>query len=170
MCHGVTQIEQLEPLVAKAGVIILGPGLGQSEWAKVVWSYVMEQKLPLVVDADGLNLLSERSKINENWVLTPHPGEAGRLLGVTAQRIQEDRLAAIKAINKRYGGVCVLKGVGSLVLAPNSLPGLCDKGNPGHGVGRDGGCFKWCHCWLDLAGYTARRGGKIGCLYTCNGG
>jgi ADP-dependent NAD(P)H-hydrate dehydratase / NAD(P)H-hydrate epimerase len=131
MCHGVTTIEQLEPLIDKADVIVLGPGLGQSDWAKTLWSYVIERTLPLVVDADGLNLLSGSDKLNENWVLTPHPGEAGRLLGVTAQVVQEDRLAAIKEINKSYGGVCVLKGAGSLVLAPNSLPALCDKGNPG---------------------------------------
>ncbi len=131
MCRGVTKAEELDPLIAKADIIVLGPGLGQSDWAKTLWRHVCEQELPLVMDADALNLLSETERVKESWVLTPHPGEAGRLINETAQTIQEDRLTAIKAINKRYGGVCVLKGAGSLVLSPNSLPALCDKGNPG---------------------------------------
>lgn len=131
MCHGVSHPKDLDPLIAKADIIIIGPGLGQSDWAKALWEYVSETKLPLVVDADGLNLLSQTEKNNSNWVLTPHPGEAGRLLGTTADVVQQDRLAAIKSINKDYGGVCVLKGAGSLVLSSNTLPALCDKGNPG---------------------------------------
>lgn len=131
MCHGVTDAEQLEPLIAHADVIVLGPGFGQSPWAKKLLMQVCATELPLVIDADGLNLLSEITLFRENWVLTPHPGEAARLINKTSQWVQEDRLAAIKEINKRYGGVCVLKGAGSLVLAPNSLPTLCDKGNPG---------------------------------------
>lgn len=131
MCHGIEKVENLKPLIDKADVIVLGPGLGQSEWAKSLWTSVCETELPLVVDADALNLLSKTNKFNENWILTPHPGEAARLLNETAQAVQQDRLDAIKKINKRYGGVCVLKGAGSLVLAPNSLPAICDKGNPG---------------------------------------
>lgn len=131
MCRGITQAEDLDPLLAKADVVVLGPGLGQSDWAKALWAYIVEKNLPLVVDADGLNILSQTDKYYENWVLTPHPGEAARLLDDTTDTVQSDRLAAIKEINKRYGGVCVLKGSGSLILAPNSLPALCDKGNPG---------------------------------------
>jgi NAD(P)H-hydrate epimerase len=91
--------------------------------------------LPLVVDADGLNLLSQTPKMSDCWVLTPHPGEAARLLNQTSDIIQQDRLSAIKAISQRYGGVCVLKGSGSLVLSANALPLLCDKGNPGMATG-----------------------------------
>lgn len=131
MSHGVADVAQLEPLIEKANVIVLGPGLGKSAWGKLLWSHVVETALPLVVDADGLNLLAETNLYKENWVLTPHPGEAARLLHVTTQEIQADRMAAVIEINKRYGGVCVLKGAGSLVLAPNSPPVICDKGNPG---------------------------------------
>jgi NAD(P)H-hydrate epimerase len=97
----------------------------------MIWEHVTKLDLPIVLDADGLNLLSQTNLFHENWVLTPHPGEAARLIGVTSQEIQQDRLTALKEINKRFGGVNVLKGAGSLVLAPNSLPALCDKGNPG---------------------------------------
>lgn len=131
MCHAVTSIKDLEPLVAKADVIVLGPGLGQSAWSKMCWDYSCSQELPLLIDADGLNFLARTNKTNENWVLTPHPGEAARLIDRTAQLVQEDRLAAIHAINKRYGGVCVLKGAGTLVLGMHAVPALCDKGNPG---------------------------------------
>lgn len=131
MCHGITAADELAPLVAKADVIVLGPGLLQSDWSKALWNYVCQTNLPLVVDADGLNILAETNQMKENWVLTPHPGEAGRLLNETPQTIQQNRLAAIQSITKRYGGICVLKGAGSLVLASHSLLGLCDKGNPG---------------------------------------
>lgn len=131
MCHGVDQVELLEPLLEKADAVVLGPGLGQSSWAKLLWEHTCKTDLPMVLDADGLNLLSLNPKFNDNWVLTPHPGEAGRLLKETAQEVQQDRLTALKEINKQYGGVCVLKGAGSLVLKSNTLPALCDKGNPG---------------------------------------
>lgn len=131
MCHGITRPDDLNPLIEKVDVIVLGVGLGQTEWAKALWAHVIESKLPLVVDADGLNLLAGARRVNENWVLTPHPGEAGRLLDQSPQDIQSNRLEAAKAIAKQYGGVCVLKGAGSLIVAPNAMPALCDKGNAG---------------------------------------
>lgn len=131
MCHGVNHVGQLEALIAKADVVVLGPGLGQSDWSKDLCDYVTAKELPKVIDADGLNYLAKSTKYSEDWVLTPHPGEAARLLEQTTQVVQQDRLTAVKAMNKRYGGACVLKGSGSLVVAPNSLPALCDKGNPG---------------------------------------
>lgn len=131
MSHGVLTPTDLEPLLSKATMVVLGPGVGQSDWAKQLWSHVIKCGLPIVLDADGLNLLSQTKITNDDWVLTPHPGEAGRLLGMTSHEVQADRLSAIKEINKRYGGVCVLKGAGTLVYAPSSLVALCDKGNPG---------------------------------------
>lgn len=136
MSHGIASSDALQPLLAKASVVIVGPGLAQSDWAKELWSAIVtSEDLPLVVDADGLNLLAQTTLTKDNWVLTPHPGEAGRLLDLTAHDIQADRLNAIKEINKRYGGVCVLKGAGTLVSAPASLVALCDKGNPGMATG-----------------------------------
>ncbi len=131
MCHGVKTVAELKPLIERANVIILGPGLGQSAWAVDLWKYACEQDLPLVVDADALNLLAKAPLSKENWILTPHPGEAARLVDATSQVIQQDRLAAIETIQQRYGGVCVLKGAGSLILSPHAPPALCDKGNPG---------------------------------------
>lgn len=131
MSFGIDGPHDLHPLFERADAIVLGPGLTQTTWARSLWEYVCKQPHPMVVDADGLNLLANSPQVRENWVLTPHPGEAARLLGISPEEVQSDRLAAVKAIQNRYGGVCVLKGAGSLVLAPNSLPALCDKGNPG---------------------------------------
>lgn len=132
MCHGIKAATDLDPLLEKADVLILGPGLGKSEWSRALWEKVTHQQtLPMVIDADGLNILSEAPFAYPHWIMTPHPGEAARLLGVTSQAVQQDRVDCAKEICKRYNGTCVLKGAGSLVVAPNSLPALCDKGNPG---------------------------------------
>lgn len=131
MCHGVGVPEELEKLIAKADVLVIGPGLGQSSWSKGIWDIVSEIELPKVIDADGLHFLAKINQVSNHWVLTPHPGEAGRLLNITTSQVQANRLGAVNAIQKRYGGSCVLKGSGSLVLTPDSLPSLCDKGNPG---------------------------------------
>ena len=110
---------------------MLGPGLSQSEWANGLWQAAIKQEAWIVVDADGLNILADHPELRDNWILTPHPGEAARLLGQTIPVIQSDRLEAVKEISRRYGGVTVLKGAGTLVSAPNMPPGVCDKGNPG---------------------------------------
>lgn len=131
MCHAVQNAEDLQPLLEKATVIVLGPGLGQSDWAKTLWQHAIKTDLSLVVDADALNILAEHPQMSEYWVLTPHPGEASRLLKQTTEEIQQDRLLAVKEIARQFGGAIVLKGAGTLVAAPNMLPGVCDKGNPG---------------------------------------
>ena len=70
----------------------------------------------------------------DDWILTPHPGEAGRLLGIDATQVQADRLAAARELQRRYGGTVVLKGAGSIVLSPSTTPAICDRGNPGMAV------------------------------------
>lgn len=132
MCHGISTPDQLHPLLQRADVVVLGPGMGQSAWAQALFKLVIETDLPLVIDADGLNLLAKTTKHHANWILTPHPGEAATLLGLaSAAAVQADRFAALRAITQRYGGVCVLKGAGSVILAPDTLPAICDLGNPG---------------------------------------
>lgn len=131
MCHGIKDANELVALMTKADVLVIGPGLGKSAWANALWEAVKQTDLPVVVDADALNILAEKPCTKDQWILTPHPGEAGRMLQMTAQQIQADRLTAVKEINRQYGGVSVLKGAGTLIVSPNSLPALCDKGNPG---------------------------------------
>ena len=119
-----------------ASVIAIGPGLGQDRWAREVWRRVLDvQGIPVVMDADALNLLAlAPAKLAADWILTPHPGEAARLLATDTQAIQADRLGAVRELHARYGAVVVLKGAGSLVSATENgvtSIGLCDRGNPG---------------------------------------
>src|SRR6185437_12982259 len=118
--------------VAPEDVVAIGPGLGRSDWARAALDTVLGCDKPLVVDADALNLLAEAGAGRQrDWILTPHPGEAGRLLGVGATDVQKDRLGALAALLERFGGTVVLKGAGTLVGAAGRTPGLCERGNPG---------------------------------------
>lgn len=134
MCHGVSSAADLAALFARADVIVLGPGLGQGEWGTALFGAVLDSCLPLVVDADALNLLAEQPESRADWSLTPHPGEASRLLGTTVAAVQADRFAAVRELRRRYGGSVVLKGAGSLVLDDDGLS-LCPYGNPGMAAG-----------------------------------
>ncbi|MDH3639023.1 MAG: NAD(P)H-hydrate dehydratase, partial [Gammaproteobacteria bacterium] len=103
--------------------------------AMQMFSAVLESRVPAVVDADALNLLSTHPERRDNWVLTPHPGEAARLLATTPAEVQADRPAAVAALVDRYGGVVVLKGSGTLVAASEQRMSVCDRGNPGMASG-----------------------------------
>lgn len=135
MCHGVESRAELEPLLERATVVAIGPGLGRSAWARELFDAVLATELPLVVDADGLNLLAEHPLQRENWVLTPHPGEAARLLGTPTGEIQADRYAAVHELQARYGGAIVLKGSGTLIAGGDGPPSVCTAGNPGMASG-----------------------------------
>lgn len=102
-------------VLTKAKVLIIGPGLGRDDWAKQMFNLASVQNKPCVIDADALHFLSELGLNNSQWVLTPHPKEAAGLLQFTVAEIEADRFTAVKAIANRYGGICLLKGAGSLV-------------------------------------------------------
>lgn len=131
MCHPIASSADLVPLIAQATTIAIGPGLGTGAWSRMVFDTVMESSLPLVVDADALNLLCESAVRGPDWILTPHPGEAARLLGCSNAEVQSDRRSALRQIGTRYGGTAVLKGAGSLVTAAKGANWLCTAGNPG---------------------------------------
>lgn len=132
ICLPLTDESSLEQALERADVVAVGPGLGRTPWARMALNVVLRSGKPLVVDADALNLMAETGeRAKEDWILTPHPGEAGRLLGVRSEEIQRDRLAALGALVERCGGIVVLKGAGTLVGAAGRTPGLCERGNPG---------------------------------------
>jgi ADP-dependent NAD(P)H-hydrate dehydratase / NAD(P)H-hydrate epimerase len=133
MCRGVESAAELQTLIGRADVIAIGPGLGQGEWGRMACNEAFAAGKPLLADADALNLLAHEPRRHERWVLTPHPGEAGRLLGLSTAEIQADRPAAALELCTRYGGVAVLKGAGTLVQG--DALALCPYGNPGMGVG-----------------------------------
>ena len=131
MVHGVEQASDLAELMDRADVLVIGPGLGQDNWARQLFARVLESQLPMVIDADGLNLLAQNPLQKKNWVLTPHPAEAGRLLGQSTKEINADRYAAIEQLQKSYGGTVVLKGAGSLIRSAEPPTTVCTEGNPG---------------------------------------
>ncbi|WNK21356.1 NAD(P)H-hydrate dehydratase [Halomonas piscis] len=136
MAHGVRGGADLAGLVEQSDVLVVGPGIGQGAFGQAMLAAALESDRPLVVDADALNLLAERfaGERRENWVLTPHPGEAGRLLGMNAAEVEADRPATAEALGRRYGGYSVLKGAGTLTAGPGGL-GVCPYGNPGMASG-----------------------------------
>lgn len=133
MVRGIADSAALDTLLSKASVVVLGPGLGQSDWSNMISKNVQsscdEADRPMVVDADGLNLLAKSPRKNPHWILTPHPGEAANLLKTQVPSIQKDRFAAALAVQERYGGNVVLKGCGSIVQSTGTS--LSAYGNPG---------------------------------------
>lgn len=132
MVRGVDGPQSVVPMLERASVVALGPGLGQGSWAHALWDSALRAGKPLVLDADGLNLLvANPRQLPDQCVLTPHPGEAARLLGCDVSAIQSDRFAAARALAARHASVVVLKGAGSLVADPQGRLALCPFGNPG---------------------------------------
>ncbi len=123
--------DDLAAVLSRATVVAVGPGLGQGDWARSLFDVALASGKPLIVDADALNLLAAAPQHLDRWVLTPHPGEAARLLGTTNAAVQADRVGTARELQQRYGGTVVLKGAGSIVHAAAGVPGLCDRGNPG---------------------------------------
>lgn len=169
MCHAVKDAEDLKPLLAKATVIVIGPGLGQGEWSQQLLNSVINLPQPKVVDADGLNLLAKKpqgnnKQQNNNWILTPHPGEAARLLNTNIENIQNDRVAAIAQLQKKYGGVIVLKGAGTLVQGENNQPAKCESGNPGMASGGMGDILSGVIGGLVAQGLNLETAARVGVL------
>jgi hydroxyethylthiazole kinase-like uncharacterized protein yjeF len=132
ICFALSSAAVLAEALERADVVAVGPGLGRTPWAHSALEAVLGSGKPLVVDADALNLVAQSgARPRSEWILTPHPGEAGRLLGCTAQDIQGNRLAALDQLVERYRGTVVLKGAGTLVGSAGRTPGLCERGNPG---------------------------------------
>ncbi|MGH8330877.1 MAG: NAD(P)H-hydrate dehydratase, partial [Pseudomonas sp.] len=131
MVLGTSSANQLMGLLQKVSVLVVGPGLGQAGWGRSLLSVAANAPLPQVWDADALNMLAEdRVSLPKNCVLTPHPGEAARLLGMSTAQVQADRPAAAHALSKKYTAVVVLKGAGSLIAHPDERLALCHQGHP----------------------------------------
>lgn len=131
MVLGTDDPAEITPLLERATVIAIGPGLGQSDWGRILLARALDTPLPLVVDADALNLLAAHPLTRGQWIFTPHPGEAGRLLQQSIEQVQQDRLRAAAQIVEKYRAVVVLKGAGSIVAAEHEIPAICRNGNPG---------------------------------------
>lgn len=129
MQHVVSGAAELKGLIDRADVLVIGPGMGRDKWANDLLAMMLQSGKPAVIDADALKLLAADPVRREHHVLTPHPGEAGHMLGLSTAQVQADRFQSIRDIQLRYGGVVVLKGAGSLVCGEKIS--ICRSGNPG---------------------------------------
>jgi ADP-dependent NAD(P)H-hydrate dehydratase / NAD(P)H-hydrate epimerase len=165
MVHAVDVGEALRDSMVAADVVAIGPGLGQEAWGKSLYSAAIDGGKPLVIDADALNLLAIAPRaLPADTVLTPHPGEAARLLGVTTREIQDDRRAAAHALCERHGCAIVLKGAGTVVAAPGRTPRVIDAGNPGMAVGGMGDVLTGVIAALRAQGLSAFDAASCGAL------
>lgn len=166
MCHGVEDRQSLLSLLQGATVVAIGPGLGQSQWAQSFFGVLLQSNLPMVADADALNLLAAEPMKKDNWVLTPHPGEAARLLGQTVEEVQSDRVAAAVELQKKYGGVVALKGAGTVVVNGDGVIGICKEGNPGMATGGMGDVLTGVIAGLLAQGVSPGQAARLGvCLH-----
>ena len=164
MAHAVESGEDLEPLLARVDAIAIGPGLGQGEWGRAMLRLAVAADTPSVIDADALNLLAGDTCLLADAILTPHPGEAARLLGIENADVQRDRFAAARGIARRYNAVVVLKGAGTIIAAPGEMPRLIDAGNPGMAVGGMGDLLTGVIVALRAGGLSAYDAASAGAL------
>lgn len=188
MCLGIDILNEqsqnaIRRHVERADSVVIGPGLGQGDWGKWILSSVLRavgNRKPLVVDADALNLIAlQRTELAEmssndaqgirkrqNWLLTPHPGEAARLLACTTQQIEEDRFLSVRRLEEQWGGCCVLKGAGSLVCYRDENQrvhiDVCTEGNPGMASGGMGDVLSGILGSLLAQGLSAQDSAKLG--------
>ncbi|MFA5684079.1 MAG: NAD(P)H-hydrate dehydratase [Lysobacteraceae bacterium] len=127
---------EIPEAAARASVLAIGPGLGQGDWGRALFERFIDDPRPLVLDADALNLLARSPRLlHARRILTPHPGEAARLLDVDIATIQRDRCASAAELATRYAATIVLKGAGSVIAAPGIRPIIIGAGNPGMASG-----------------------------------
>ncbi len=172
MAHGVTQPADLEPLLARATVVVAGPGLGTDAWGRGLLARVLSSNLPLVLDADALNLLAagavpvaDARRAEPRWVLTPHPGEAARLIGLDSAAVQADRFRVARDVQSRLGGVVLLKGAGTLVDAGDGQPvSVVTTGNPGMASGGMGDVLSGIIAGLAAQGLQLADAARLGAV------
>lgn len=130
MVRGIQHAEQLQPLIELATVIVIGMGLGRQAWGQRLWLAVQDIDKPMIVDADALYWLAQQPVRRNNWILTPHSGEAGQLLASDYSQIDANRFQVVQQLVEKFGGVALLKGAGSLIADDNAV-NLCPYGNAG---------------------------------------
>ena len=138
MAHAIDELTQLKSLMKAASTVVIGPGLGRDAWARMCLTAVLEHTRVTVFDADALNLLAADDPEclrGRQPILTPHPGEAARLLNLSNSAVVNDRYQALQQLVERWQGICVLKGHGTLLGGPGQMTRVCPYGNPGMATG-----------------------------------
>jgi NAD(P)H-hydrate epimerase len=138
MARGVKNGFELRDIVSSGSVFAVGPGLGLEAWSEQLLQVIDSLSGLRILDADALNHLAVEPVYmqarRDDWILTPHPGEAARLLDTDTGAIQADRHAAVVALQARFGGVVVLKGSGTLICGGGDVF-VSSYGGPGMASG-----------------------------------
>jgi NAD(P)H-hydrate epimerase len=172
MVKGVDSGQDLEEHLVKPNVIAIGPGLGQSAWSeqmvqRVFWE-AEKRDISVIMDADALNLLTTlklSSNLPKKLILTPHPGEASRLLNTTVTEIESDRFSAAAKIQKKFNATVVLKGSGTIICNQSSGTqkwGICGSGNPGMATGGMGDVLTGIIAGILAQGLTLKDAAEAG--------
>ncbi|RMF18665.1 MAG: NAD(P)H-hydrate dehydratase [Gammaproteobacteria bacterium] len=117
---GVARAEEALSRLEWADVVVIGPGLGQDDWAQSLLNAAIRSGKPLILDADALNLIAAGQvspPMHSDWIATPHPGEAARLLGLSVAEVEANRFLALENLQGRFGGCWLLKGAGPMWIA-----------------------------------------------------
>ena len=163
MAHGVASADDAAALIERASVLAIGPGLGRDRWGSALFEAALAAGKPLVIDADALNLLAQRPRaLSVPAVLTPHPGEAARLLGTDTASIQRDRFGAVRELAARYAASVVLKGAGTLVADADGRVRVCPWGNAGMASGGMGDLLTGVIAALLAQGLDATTAAALG--------
>ncbi|MBT6114910.1 MAG: NAD(P)H-hydrate dehydratase [Porticoccaceae bacterium] len=168
MVSGIVSGQELEPLLDKPSILIVGPGLGRSPWSEQLLQKAVATGLPMVVDADALNIIAEGRVVSQpngsGWVMTPHPAEAARLLNISVQDVQADRFSAVRQLQEKYNAVVLLKGAGTLIAAPgDEIIAVCPYGNPGMATGGMGDALSGIIGALLAQGLEPKLAAQLGC-------
>ncbi len=143
-CVSLAAFDRIAEFSVRAGAICIGPGLTtHGETVKLVQRLIAELKVPIVLDADGLNALAIKPEIIDNrgsntdapLILTPHPGEAARLLGISISKVEADRVASVRKLAQKYSAIALLKGRYTLISDPEGHVSINTTGNPGMASG-----------------------------------
>ncbi len=171
MTVDITDTECLQRCMEDVDVVVVGPGLGTDKVAQSLLARVLSMKKPTVLDADALSLLAahrhELPELPPSTIMTPHPGEAARLLGTHTDAVNQDRYWAVNALTQMWQSSVVLKGYGSLVSDSSERPvGVCIYGNPGMATAGMGDVLAGLVGALVAQGLTARQAAEFGvCIH-----
>lgn len=155
---------ETETLLHDKTVVVVGPGLGTGDWGRKVLTALKRTELPVLFDADALNLIAQNPGAIESssqHVFTPHPGEAARLLKTTVGQVQRDRFSALIQLQKKLGGCVLLKGSGTLITVGKECL-VCNKGNSGMAVAGCGDVLSGLIGGLLAQGYNPELSASLG--------
>jgi len=144
-------------------VVAIGPGLGRDQYAEELYQQISQSELPKVIDADGLFFLGLYPNHDDQRIITPHPGEAAKLLGCSIQTVERDRYHAVQDLQHKFGGIVILKGAGTLICDSEQCF-VCCAGNPGMATAGMGDVLTGVITSFIAQGHSLLEAAKLGVL------